>query len=286
MFTKPRLFLVSVLTIISIALAVVIVLFHGGLGQLLHESEKLEFARSELSGLAAQGTAELKERARAMRLREELGAQVFRMAEGFFAQAGDLTETEIAAIKETHGPLIRKLRLGGEESCATIRLLAGAQRIEIEAAALAEGQGLSLDDPQNRRAVENAAAAAIEPRFQELLGQNGYAEYLKYESTVDWRSRLRPLAERLERVDEPLGEAQTEKLLEVLASVEPASRGESGDLSSIPDHVVDEAATILSPRQLQVLKLLQAEQRWSRTMSAVEKRTEFQVPVVSGNRSG
>jgi hypothetical protein len=83
-----------------------------------------------------------------------------------------------------------------------------------------------------------------------------------------------------------LGEAQTEKLLEVLASVEPASRGESGDLSSIPDHVVDEAATILSPRQLQFLKLLQAEQRWSRTMSAVEKKTDFQVPVVSGNRSG
>lgn len=286
MFTKPRLFLVGITTIISIPLVVVVVLFGGALGQLLHESERLEVARSQLSGMAAQGTAGLRERARAMRLREELGAQISGMAEGWFAQADELTAIDSAVITATHGPLIRKLHLNEKESRATISLLAQAQIFEFDAAAFAEGQGLSLDDPGNRRLVEEAAAAALAPRFRELLGPNGYAEYLKYESTVDWRSRLRPLADRLERVDEPLGEAQTEELLQVLASVEPGSHGDPGDLSTIPDHVVDEAATILSPRQLQVLKLLQAEQRWSRTMSAVEQKNSFQVPVVSGNRSG
>lgn len=286
MFRKPRLIFACATTFIALALAVVIAMFGGGVGRLLHESERLESARARLHGLAAQGTADLIERARVMRLREALGGEVERMAQTWSAKIGDVAEPETAEIMGAYGPLIQKLGLGEEQTEATIRLLAGARSIGSDAAKFAENHGLSMDDPENRRAVEVATAAAMASRFRELLGQDGYGEYIEYESTLDWRLRLRPFNDRLARVSEPMHDSQTEALLEVLASVQLPSRGDSGDLSGIPDDVVDRAAAVLSPRQLQVLKLLQAEQRWSRTMSAVEPNSDFQVPVASSNRSG
>lgn len=284
MYTRPRQFLITAIAILFLALAAVVVLFRGGLSGLLHESERLETARVRLLDIAAEGAAGLREQFRKTQLREELSREVRVQAEAWAKSAGELDEIRRREIIEMHGPLLRKLALTSTERGAVISYLMEAEAVRREAGVFAESHGLSMDDAENRRAIEESATAAVEAGLSEFLGPERYAEYRVYEKTVGWRRRLRPLADRLEGVGEPLREMQTEALLDLFGSVEPAPDDGKEDLSGIPDDILERAAAVLSARQHQVLKLLQAEQRWSHAISAVEQKEASSVE--TGHASG
>jgi hypothetical protein len=284
MYKKPRQFLTAVMVVVALGLAATAVLFHGGLSRLLVESSTLDavWERSYLQ--LSKGLTEARARLRELRLRSELCLEVQQRAGKWRQAGGEISDLTVRKIVEPRETLLAKLSLSAEVERSFIELLAEEQVVRDQATAFASEQGLSMDDRENRSAIETAAVTEIERAISHRLGPKRYETYRKFERSLNWRLTLVPFADRLAVVDEPLHEEQTEALLEVLDSVKLPQTDEAADLALVPDAVLQEAATVLSPRQLQVLKLLQAERRWHRTMSAVQE--EDLLPSNPGKENG
>jgi len=83
------------------------------------------------------------------------------------------------------------------------------------------------------------------------------------ESDRKAEAALAEIGTRMRQLGAPLWEDQATALKRALASGE---NGQAADPVLIPDKLIGDAAPVLTPRQIQILALVQAESRWAASM--------------------
>jgi hypothetical protein len=185
-----------------------------------------------------------------------------------------------AALDERFAALFRNLNLSPQqlEKFKDLLVEKRAAVADVMAAARAEGMTGRENRDELRALVQNAQAE-VDGSIRALLGETGFQQYEGYEQTLPQRNTVERLGQRLSYTGAPLSAAQTEQLVQVLATNPgerpPGSRtnvtfggpgvrvglGGAAGGAPISDQAVAQAATVLQPTQLQALQQLQQEQQ-------------------------
>ena len=140
-----------------------------------------------------------------------------------------LTAQQRAAIEARYDPLFRKLNLSPEQSAKLTALLAdrGNTRRDVEDAARAQG----IDPRQNPEAFRQLlgdAQAVLDAGIKSVIGDSGFAQLATFEQTLPQRNLVDQLQQRLVHTNVPLTPAQTEQLVQILATHSPAPTRPAG----------------------------------------------------------
>jgi RNA polymerase sigma factor (sigma-70 family) len=171
------------------------------------------------------------------------------------------------------------------EAIATLkRALIDRQLSARDAMELAAKGGRRADFQATEKIVNEATAAPTQD-LKNLLGDAGYLQFRQYESTLQERTTVTQLQQSLSYTSEPLSEAQSDQLIQLIArnSATPgrfdiASGGPlfTADAAAITDQDIAQAADLLSPSQIQTMKNLQAAEK-------ARKEMQQQVRLQRGN---
>jgi hypothetical protein len=178
--------------------------------------------------------------------------------------------------------LFRKLSLSEGELAAFKRLLVQKEGAEFDVVAL--GQAIS-DSPlsaQEMDATVRTIRAGVERDIASTLGSDRYAVYRDYAATLPQRATVAQLEQRLSYTSTPLTPAQSDAMVQILASntsaTEPVlvtptamiGEGEAADTvpflrrtlmaAVVTDAAVANAQGVLSPEQIAALTQIQQEQ--------------------------
>lgn len=152
-----------------------------------------------------------------------------------------------------YGDLLDQLKLEPKSETRLIMLLADKRQSAVDVAVTAFQRGEDLSqEPDRYREIVAGAKGEIEKQLNTLLGDEKYALYRNYDTSVAQVNVLRNVELSLRGSDEPLTSEQTGRIKETLQ----ASNG-----TRITARMVDEAKEFLSPLQLQVLQDLRAVQQ-------------------------
>jgi len=183
-----------------------------------------------------------------------------------------------------YAALFRRLNLSPEQLDHFKSLLVEKRTAMSDVMAAARSQGLTGRENRDEiRALVEATQAEIEDSIRALLGESGYQEYRQYEHTQPQRAIAEQLATRVSYLPgAQLTPQQADQLVQILATNTPprpqnngatvfpainiAGTNPPGGISggfntTITDEAIQQAATVLSPAQLDALKQLQAEQQ-------------------------
>lgn len=178
------------------------------------------------------------------------------------------------ALDQRYGALFRMLNLPPDQLERLKDLLVERQTAGVDVLAAARSQGLS--NRENRaeiRSLLEATQAEVDESIRALLGESGYQRYEYYNSTQPQRAAVGRLEQRLSYSTLPLSASQSEQLVQLLAAQSPSGTAAAsprfaraaffggGPGTPITDELVTQAATILSPVQLDALRQLQQEQQ-------------------------
>jgi RNA polymerase sigma factor (sigma-70 family) len=203
-----------------------------------------------------------------------------------------------------YGALFRRLNLSTEKTEQLKKLLLDRQNVARDVLHAGREQGLGLQEMQaNLPAMIEKTNAAVDETIRRLLGDESYAQYQNYQSTLPQRAIAEQLASRLNSTDDPLSSQQLEQLVQTLAANTTPTNPTSP--SSVPpgvvgDHVflgnaefganstgpvfafgatgmennspmstdaIAQSASFLSPTQLAALQQIQAEQQAAQALS-------------------
>jgi hypothetical protein len=191
-----------------------------------------------------------------------------------------------ATLDARFAPLFRRLDLGANELAAFKRLLVEKDNVALDVVAVSEAQP---DGPLPSAAFNASIATAqarVEDSIRDSLGAERYAVYRDYLQTLPQRAVVAQLEQRLSYSPTPLAPAQAESLVRILVAHAPAAPvAESPHVPSVvvdaTTHVatalaenhtpaalvsndaVNEAQTLLTPRQTAALRDIQTEQQAS-----------------------
>lgn len=174
--------------------------------------------------------------------------------------------------------LVQSGKLTTEQVESFQSLLAEKQTTMRDIMTAAREQGIT-DRSQIDQLVKSAQAE-LDAQLQSTLGADAYAEYQAYEQTYPQRSLVSQLEQSLSYSSSPLTDAQSQQLLEVLASTSTASAGGEGGPPggggpggpgggvTITDATLTAAQSVLSAAQLQALTELKEQQTAQRELMA------------------
>lgn len=201
-----------------------------------------------------------------------------------------LAQQQRGALDARYAALFKSLNLSPAQLEQFKNLLVEKRTAVADVMAAARSQGLTgRENRDELRALVQNAQAELDNSIRATIGDAAFTQYQNFEQTQPQRNVVSQLQQRLSYSDAPLTEAQTEQLVQVLATTTdqknpngggvrtPAGRiglGGSGG-AQITDAAVAQSATVLSTAQQQALQQLQAEQQ-AQAQLAKLLREQFQ----------
>ncbi len=198
---------------------------------------------------------------------------------------GLISSAERAGVEIRYAALFRSLNLSPDQAERLKALLVDRQNSRRDVIAALEQQGLNpRSDPEAFRKMVADAEAAVDTSLRSVLGESGYQQLTQYERTQPQRNLVGTLQQHLSSSDAPLSHAQSEQLVQILASNAPAQDGRQSHRvftspgttglngvvgagsARITSEALTQAATVLNETQLKALKLLQQQQRNARQL--------------------
>lgn len=167
-----------------------------------------------------------------------------------------ITPRELARIDASYAGMFRRLRLDREKLTALKTLLARRGRGEREIMTALKARGRDTEDLKRGDlwSLKLIAARDVDAEIRVLLGDAGLNYVQTYERTLPHRFAFLTLEEILNGYGAPLSPEQYDQLVTWTADgTDPEAR-----LTGIPVSAVTQAAGLLSPLQLEKLKLVQA----------------------------
>ncbi|WP_415907670.1 hypothetical protein [Oleiharenicola sp. Vm1] len=156
--------------------------------------------------------------------------------------------------------------------------------------AAARSQGLTgRENRDELRALVQNAQNEVDNNIRAAIGDAAFAQYQNFEQTQPQRTVVSQLQQRLSYTDAPLSDAQTEQLVQLLATTTDQKNPSAGGVrtpagrigfggnggAQITDQAVAQSASVLSASQQQALQQLQAEQQ-AQAQLAKLMREQFQ----------
>ena len=153
---------------------------------------------------------------------------------------------------------------------------------------VAQAQGLSLSDAAVSK-LRGGIMAEYDQQQRVALGDAGFEELRTYERTSGVRKIARNLAALATVQDAPFSPLQLEQLVGVFANASAAYRNGGGASASNVDWdaALTEAAAVLSPRQLELIRTIEPDgggilhARWSAELTKAA-REESKTPRPNG----
>lgn len=188
-----------------------------------------------------------------------------------------------ARLDNRYAELFQKLNLSPAQIEQFKVLLAERQASRMDVFAAARNEGLTgRENRDELRALVRQAEAEIDEGIRELLGDAGFAEYQQYELTAPQRGLVNQVETRLSYSASPLTPAQSDALINILATTTEGSSGGDrqvrngpgplGNSAVITDEVLNRAHGLLSASQLEALREIQAEQQAQREMAELMRQ--------------
>ncbi|MBW8781534.1 MAG: hypothetical protein JF599_06575 [Verrucomicrobia bacterium] len=192
-----------------------------------------------------------------------------------FAKAWNLQQR--AQLDNRFAGLFKQLNLSPDQLDKLKGLLVERQTTAMDVYAAAREKG--VNPGQNREEIQKMVSdsqAEVDQSIRTTLGDTAYQQYQNYQNTQPQRTVVSQLDQRLSYSASPLTTAQTEFLVQALASTSPTATtgggpdqlpapggpfGRSGANVPITDAVIQQAQGVLTPSQLDALRQLQAEQQ-------------------------
>ncbi len=181
-------------------------------------------------------------------------------------------------------PLLKTLNLSPDQANHFQSLMAERQMSVMDAIAAARSQGIT--DRAEMASVVQQATSQVDSQLQALLGPDGYNQYQNFVQTQPQRNQVNQLQLGLiSSGNAPLQDSQVQQLTQILAQNSAGSAaggtrgvfyaefgGMGGALGApvtgppISEAAVNQAASILTPAQVQQLQQMQQEQAAQRQM--------------------
>ena len=194
------------------------------------------------------------------------------------------TVQQRAALDQRYAALFKGLKLTPEQLDQFKNLLVEKRTAVADVMAAARDQGLNgRENRDELRALVQNAQSEVDTNIRSLLGEAGYQQYQQFEKTQPQRAVVNQLEQRLSYSGQPLTTAQSEQLVQLLATNPseqpraqraPEVRTPAGRIgfaggggAPISDQAVAQAATVLSTPQMQALQQIQQEQQAQAALS-------------------
>ncbi|MEO6994373.1 MAG: hypothetical protein ABI273_12135, partial [Lacunisphaera sp.] len=193
--------------------------------------------------------------------------------------------------------LFKQLQLSPADLEKFKSLLVEKQSAVMDVMAAARTEGLSgRDDRDQIKQLVQDAQNEVDDTIKSTLGDAAYAQYQTYEATQPQRAVVSQLEQRLSYSPEPLTDAQSQQLVQILAESSQAkgNSGQNGRIggfamiaggmggpnpmfggSSITPEAITQAQSVLSSQQMTALQGLQQEQQASAQLRQ-QMRATFQ----------
>jgi hypothetical protein len=127
-----------------------------------------------------------------------------------------------AALDTRYAALFKNLNLPAEQLDKLKTLLVEKQTAMQDVLAVARAQGVNpRDDPEGFRKLVASAQSDIDNNIRATLGEQGFSQYEQYQQTLPQRAVVNQLQQRLSYSGAPLSDAQSEQLVQILASTAP-----------------------------------------------------------------
>ncbi|HEX2101168.1 MAG TPA: hypothetical protein VHF69_10915 [Candidatus Synoicihabitans sp.] len=210
-----------------------------------------------------------------------------------FAAAFQLQQK--ARLDERYASLFRKLNLPPAQLEQLKNLLADREAARMDVMSAARAEGLTGRESRDQlRELVQMTQEEVNASIGETLGDHVLNELQRYDRTAAERGTISQVERRLSYSGAPLSAAQSEALVNILATT-GASRGGGAETSAtgavfaiaggtvagriggamITDAVIAQAQGILTPAQLDALRAVQAEQEAQQRISEITRR-EFE----------
>jgi len=199
------------------------------------------------------------------------------------------TDQQKARINSTYGALFKSLNLTPEQTAQFQNLLAEKQMSMLDVLSAAGAEGIT--GRAQIGSLIQQAGSAIDSQIQALLGPDGYSQYTNYQQTMPQRNQVNQLQTLLVTSGAtPLQDYQTQQLTQILAENSAATSsgqrtggggffgaiGALGGLFPTPvtgptitTNAVAQAASVLTPAQLQVLQQMQQQQAAQQQITSI-----------------
>ena len=198
-----------------------------------------------------------------------------------------LVSHQRALLDDQFGPLFSRLKLAENELETLRALLIEKQNAALDIMMVAKQGMIDRNADNEVQAATLRAQAEIDGMIRSTLGEERYAVFREFETSLPQRATVDRLAQRLSYTETPLAADQSEALLGLLEDgsggitesfpgvsvvISPDSQAavpivhSSTGESRITDEVVVQASDILNQEQLSALREIQREQSASSTM--------------------
>ncbi len=192
-----------------------------------------------------------------------------------------------AALDGRYAALFRRLNLSPAALEQLKQLLVEKQAVVMDVMTAARSQGMGGRNNRDEiRQVVASTQAEVEASIRAAIGDAAYEQYRNYEVTLPQRGLVDQLSQRLSYSNSPLGDAQAEQMVRILAATAPNGQaGNAGNAGAvlmpmvinsgrggtanvvmggsvaITDAAIAQARGVLTPQQVSALETLQQEQR-------------------------
>ena len=214
-----------------------------------------------------------------------------------------------AGVESRYAGLFKQLNLSAEQAEKLSALLVERSNTRIDAFTAAREQGVDpRRSPDGFRQLLADVQTDLDASIKSLLGDTGFSQLQNYEQTMPQRALVNELQQRLSYTSAPLSSAQSEQLVQILASNPPARSGATGASATPPppppgrgppglgfpgmpegipgfdsavriagapvtDAAVTQAQSVLMPSQLSVLQQIQQQQKAQQQLDQVFRET-------------
>ena len=206
------------------------------------------------------------------------------------------------ALDSHYSSLFKQLQLSPADLEKFKGLLVEKQSAVMDVMAAARSEGLSGRDNRDQiKQLVQDAQTEVDSNIRATLGDAAYAQYQSYEATVPQRTVVTQLEQRLSYSNEPLTDAQSQQMVQILAQTTPTktNAGQNGGGfgmmgggpngmaggSPITTDAITQAQGILSAQQVAALQTLQQEQQANAQLRQ-QMRASFQNPPEPSATSG
>lgn len=229
-----------------------------------------------------------------------------------------LSSAQKSLIASRYAPLFRTLNLSADQQDKLAALLAERQNTFRDVAQAARDEGVNpRTDPDGFQKLLQDARTSIDDSIKSVIGDGGYSQLTNYDQTMPQRNLVNILQQRLAYSDAPLTSAQSDQLVQILASNAPgganpgngngewggrgmgnpagafglgggrmmlAVGGGAGALTSAPitAQAVSQASSVLNPGQLTALQQLQQQQQTAQELQQIVRNTWQQANAAAG----
>lgn len=201
-----------------------------------------------------------------------------------------LAAQQRGALDARYAALFKSLNLTPAQLEQFKNLLVEKRTAVADVMAAARSQGLTgRENRDELRTLVQNAQNEVDNNIRSVLGDAAFAQYQNFEQTQPQRSVVSQLQQRLSYSGAPLSDAQSEQLVQVLATTTEQKNPSAGTLrpgagriafggnggAQITDQAVAQASTVLNASQVQALQQLQQEQQ-AQAQLAKLMREQFQ----------